>query len=80
MTRSDRDEQIQCLASKMLRVRSLEEASVEWGLLSKRNCDRLQISIKTVETHTAKGMRKLEMKSRIDVVRYAPLQRWPQDT
>jgi hypothetical protein len=37
-------------------------------------------SAKAAQTHKAKGMRKLEMKSRIDVVRYALLQGWPQDT
>jgi DNA-binding NarL/FixJ family response regulator len=53
---------------------------IAWGLLSKEIADRLQISIKTVETHKANAMRKMEMRSRIDVVRYAVLQGWLQHT
>jgi DNA-binding NarL/FixJ family response regulator len=51
-----------------------------WGHLSKEVAARLQISIKTVEAHKANGMEKLGMKSRIDLVRYAILQGWLQDT
>jgi DNA-binding NarL/FixJ family response regulator len=36
--------------------------------------------VKTVETHKANAMRKLGMSSRIDIVRYALLQGWLQDT
>jgi two-component system response regulator NreC len=53
---------------------------IAWGHLSKEIAARLQISIKTVEAHKTNGMQKLGMKSRIDIVRYALLQGWLQDT
>jgi two-component system response regulator NreC len=49
------------------------------GYLSKEVAARLRISIKTVESHKTKGMEKLGMKNRIDLVRYAMLQGWLQD-
>jgi two-component system response regulator NreC len=52
---------------------------VAWGLLSREIADRLHISIKTVETHKANAMSKLELANRIDVVRYALLRGWLQD-
>jgi two-component system response regulator NreC len=51
-----------------------------WGYLSKEVAVHLTISIKTVEVHKSNGMEKLGMKSRIDLVRYALLQGWLQDT
>jgi DNA-binding NarL/FixJ family response regulator len=53
---------------------------VALGFLSKEIATRLDISIKTVETHKANGMSKMGMKSRIDIVRYAMLQGWLQQT
>jgi DNA-binding NarL/FixJ family response regulator len=53
---------------------------VAWGQLSREIADRLQISIKTVETHKANAMHKLELANRIDVVRYALLQGWLHET
>lgn len=53
---------------------------IAWGHLSKEVAARLQISIKTVEAHKANGMQKLGMKSRIDLVHYALLQGWLEDT
>ncbi len=41
------------------------------GLLYKQIADRLQISIKTVETHKANIMRKLEIKNTAELVKYA---------
>lgn len=52
---------------------------VALGFLTKEIAARLQISIKTVETHKANAMSKLGMSSRIDIVRYAVLQGWLQD-
>lgn len=52
---------------------------IAWGFLSKEIAARLQISIKTVETHKSNAMTKLGMKSRIDIVRYALLQGWLKD-
>ena len=49
---------------------------VALGFLAKEIAGRLGISIKTVETHKAKAMIKLDLKNRIDIVRYAMLQGW----
>jgi two-component system response regulator NreC len=48
--------------------------------LSKEIAALLKIGIKTAETHKANGMQKMGMKSRIDIVRYALLKGWLQDT
>lgn len=40
---------------------------------------QLDISVKTVEVHKANAMRKLKLRGRIDIVRYALLQGWLQD-
>ena len=53
---------------------------IAWGYSNKEVASRLDISIKTVEVHKANSMRKLGMKSRIDIIRYAMLQGWLQDT
>jgi DNA-binding NarL/FixJ family response regulator len=53
---------------------------VALGFLGKETAGRLGISIKTVETHKAKAMIKLGLKNRIDIVRYAMLQGWLQET
>lgn len=52
---------------------------VAWGYLNKEIAERLHISVKTAETHKANAMDKMEMKSRIDIVRYALRQGWLQD-
>jgi DNA-binding NarL/FixJ family response regulator len=41
------------------------------GRLNKQIAGRLNISVKTVETHRASAMRKLKLKSAADLVRYA---------
>jgi len=53
---------------------------IAWGYSNKEIAARLEISVKTVEVHKANAMRKLGMRSRIDIVRYALLQGWLQDT
>lgn len=50
------------------------------GYINKEVAARLSLSVKTVEAHKARGMAKLGMKSRVDLVRYAMLQGWLQDT
>ena len=49
---------------------------VALGFLGKEIAARLNISLKTVETHKAKAMVKVGLKNRIDIVRYAMLQGW----
>ncbi len=49
------------------------------GYSNKEIAARLSLSVKTVEAHKANAMRKLDMTSRIDIVRYAVLQGWLTD-
>jgi two-component system, NarL family, response regulator NreC len=49
---------------------------VAWGYSNKEIAAQLDISVKTVEAHKANAMKKLELRSRIDVVRFALLQGW----
>jgi DNA-binding NarL/FixJ family response regulator len=49
------------------------------GHSNKEIAATLDISVKTVEVHKANVMRKLGLRGRIDIVRYAVLQGWLQD-
>lgn len=49
------------------------------GHSNKEIADQLGISVKTVEVHKANAMRKLGLRGRIDVVRYAILNGWLHD-
>ena len=49
---------------------------IAWGNTNTEIAARLDLSVKTVEAHKANGMRKLGMRGRIDIVRYALLQGW----
>jgi two-component system response regulator NreC len=53
---------------------------IAWGHSNKEIAARMDISVKTVEAHKANAMKKLDMTSRIDIVRFALLQGWLQDT
>jgi len=53
---------------------------IAWGYSNKEIGAQLEISVKTVEVHKANAMRKLDISSRIGIVRYALLQGWLQDT
>jgi two-component system, NarL family, response regulator NreC len=46
------------------------------GYSNKEIAARLELSVKTVESHKANAMRKLDLKGRIDIVKYAVLQGW----
>jgi DNA-binding NarL/FixJ family response regulator len=46
------------------------------GYSNKEIAGRLTLSVKTVEAHKANAMRKLGLKGRIDIVKYAVLQGW----
>jgi two-component system, NarL family, response regulator NreC len=49
------------------------------GHSNKEIADELKISIRTVEVHKANAMRKLKLRGRIDVVRFAILRGWLQE-
>ncbi len=50
------------------------------GYSNKEIASKLALSVKTVEAHKANAMRKLELTGRIDIVKYAILQGWLQNT
>jgi DNA-binding NarL/FixJ family response regulator len=52
---------------------------IAWGHSNKEIAARLDISVKTVEVHKANAMRKLNMKGRTDIMRYALLHGWLQN-
>lgn len=52
---------------------------VAWGHSNKEIAAELDLSVKTVEVHKANAMRKLNLRGRIDIVRYALLQGWLKD-
>jgi DNA-binding NarL/FixJ family response regulator len=53
---------------------------IAWGHSNKEIAARMGLSVKTVEAHKANAMKRLGMHSRIDIVRFALLQGWLQDT
>jgi DNA-binding NarL/FixJ family response regulator len=58
--------------SEVLRLIALGYSNKEIGA-------SLSLSVKTIEVHKANAMRKLNLRSRIDLVRYAIFQGWLQD-
>ena len=70
-TRTGSQESISDREAEVLRLIAL-------GYSNKEIAARREISVKTVEVHKANAMRKLDMHSRIDIVRYAVLQGWLQ--
>ncbi len=52
---------------------------IAWGYSNKEIAAALTLSVKTVEAHKANAMRKLDIGSRIDIVRFAILQGWLED-
>jgi DNA-binding NarL/FixJ family response regulator len=46
------------------------------GYSNKEIAARLTLSVKTIEAHKANAMRKLDLSGRIDIVKYAVLQGW----
>lgn len=50
------------------------------GYSNKEISSELKISVKTVESHKANLMQKLELRNRTEIVRYAVRQGWLQDT
>lgn len=52
---------------------------IAWGHSNNEIASRLELSVKTIEAHKSNAMKKLNMNSRIDIVRFAILQGWLQD-
>lgn len=53
---------------------------IAWGTSNKEIAAQLELSVKTVEAHKANAMKKLGIGSRIDIVRYAVLQGWLEES
>ncbi len=49
------------------------------GYSNKEIAARLDLSVKTIEVHKANAMRKLDLRGRVDIVRFAILQNWLHD-
>ena len=71
--RGDRKSEVSEREMEVLRLIALGYSNKEIGA-------RLELSVKTVEAHKANAMRKLNMRGRIDIVRYAILQGWLEDS
>lgn len=71
--RGEGQKQLTDRESEVLRLISLGYSNKEIGV-------SLDLSVKTIEVHKANAMRKLGISGRIDIVRYAILQGWMQDT
>lgn len=64
----------------MLSAREAEVLQlIAQGYSNTEIADRFALSVKTVEAHKANAMEKLELHSRVDIVRYAMLQGWLQN-
>ena len=54
-------------------------ALIATGLTNKEVAARLGVGIKSVETYKSRGVEKLGLKTRADLVRYAAVQGWLYD-
>lgn len=67
-------------AARQLSVRETEVLKmVAWGYSNKEIAARLTLSVKTIESHKANAMQKLELGTRVQVVRFAVLQGWLEE-
>lgn len=53
---------------------------IAWGYSNKEIGVKMGLSVKTIEAHKANAMKKLDISSRVDIVRYALLQDWLKDS
>lgn len=53
---------------------------IAWGLSNKEIAEKHDLSVKTVESHKAHAQRKLNITSRNEIVRYAALKGWLQES
>jgi len=52
---------------------------VALGHTNKEIAHRLDVGVKSVETYKARGLEKLDLKTRAELVRYAAMQGWLSD-
>jgi two-component system response regulator NreC len=53
---------------------------IAWGHSNADIASRLELSVKTIETHKANAMQKRGLHNRMDIVRFALLQGWLEET
>jgi len=53
--------------------------AVAWGYSNKEIAAKLDVSVKTVETHKTNALQKLGLRNRVDVVRFALFKGWLRD-
>ena len=53
--------------------------NIALGYSNKEIADKMDISVKTAEAHKANCLKKLNMKSRKEIISYAILQGWMQE-
>ena len=53
---------------------------IAWGHSNKEIASHLNLSVKTIESHKANAMQKLNMTGRIDIVRFAVLRGWLENS
>jgi two-component system response regulator NreC len=70
--RGDRTNEVSDRENEVLRLIAL-------GYSNKEIAGKLSLSVKTVEAHKANSMRKMNMRGRIDIVRYAILRGWLEE-
>ncbi len=61
-----------CLSPREITVMRL----LAWGHTNKEIATRLGLSVKTIESHRSNGMRKLKLRDRAALVRYAVEKDW----
>jgi DNA-binding NarL/FixJ family response regulator len=49
------------------------------GYGNKKIAEKMNVSVKTVEAHKSNALKKLDMRSRKDIIRYATLQGWMRE-
>ena len=52
---------------------------IGWGYSNQEIAEQLELSVKTIEAHKANALKKLNIKSRLDIVQYAILQGWLEE-
>lgn len=63
-----------------LSVREVEVVrQIALGYSNKEIAERMEVSVKTVETYKTRALKKLDLRTRVDVVRYAARRGWLDD-
>ena len=69
---SERHHELRPLSRRELQIIKL----LAFGHTNQEIARQLEVSVKTIEAHKANGMRKLSLRNRVAIVRYAVAQDW----